>query len=78
MGKLVTGTLMIANWFAAGAPTVSFCTCAAAADLTGRPPPPLMPIYSWSGFHGGGHASGETVCLRSDNLRSRLGVAADT
>jgi hypothetical protein len=75
---VVTGTLVIAKSVAAGALAVSFCTFAGATDLTGRPPAPVMPIYSWSGFYGGGHASGETVGLRTGNLRSRLGVAADT
>ena len=67
---------MIANSVAAGALAVSFCTCAAA--LMGRSPARLMPIYSWSGFHWGGHASGETADFRRGNLRSRLGIAADT
>jgi hypothetical protein len=48
---VVPGTLVVVNSVAAGALAVSFCTCAAAADLTGRPPPPSLLIYcDLSGF----------------------------
>jgi outer membrane autotransporter protein len=58
---MVGGKLAFANAIAVGALAVSFCTCAAAADLTRRPPPPLMqPIYTWNGFYVGGHFGGVT------------------
>jgi len=59
---MVSGKLAFANAVAAGALALSFCTCAAAADLTRRPPPPLMqPIYTWNGFYVGGHFGGVTT-----------------
>src|SRR3974390_3157074 len=58
---MVSGKLAFATTVAAGALAVSFCTCAAAADLTRRPPPPpLMPIPVWNGFYVGGHIGGVT------------------
>jgi outer membrane autotransporter protein len=57
----VSGKLAFANAVATGALALSFCTCAAAADLARRPPPPLMqPIYTWNGFYVGGHLGGVT------------------
>jgi hypothetical protein len=85
--SVVTGSFVIANSVAAGALAASFCTCAAAADLTGRPPPPLMPISSWSGFsvsgHVGGVTSGETdpsgftAATDPSGLLGDLAVAVD-
>jgi opacity protein-like surface antigen len=58
---MVSGKLAFANAVAAGALVLSFCTCAGAADLTRRPPPPLLqPIYLWNGFYVGGHVGGVT------------------
>lgn len=58
---MVSGKLAFANAVAAGALVLSFCTCAGAADLTRRPPPPLLqPIYTWNGFYVGGHLGGVT------------------
>jgi outer membrane immunogenic protein len=58
---MVSGKLAFANAVAAGALAVSFCTSAAAADLTRRPPPPLVaPIPTWAGFYIGGHFGGVT------------------
>ncbi len=58
---MVSGKLAFANAVAAGALVLSFCTDAGAADLTRRPPPPLLqPIYSWNGFYVGGHLGGVT------------------
>jgi outer membrane autotransporter protein len=55
------GKLAFANVVAVGALAVSFCTCAAAADLTRRPPPsPLMPVPTWNGFYVGGFLGGVT------------------
>jgi hypothetical protein len=79
--SVVSRTLVVANSVAAGALAL-FCTCAAAADLTGPAPPLVMPISSSSGFgeagHVGGVPSGEAEFLDfgSDNLRSALGVGA--
>jgi opacity protein-like surface antigen len=59
---MVSGKVAFATTVAAGALAVSFCTCAAAADLTRRPPPPpLMPISMWNGFYVGGHIGGVTT-----------------
>jgi opacity protein-like surface antigen len=56
---MVSGKLAVANAVAVGALALSFCTCAAAADLPRRPPPPLLqPIYTWNGFYFGGHVGG--------------------
>jgi opacity protein-like surface antigen len=59
---MVGGRLAFANAVAVGALAVSFCTCATAADLTRRPPPPMLqPIYTWNGFYVGGHVGGVTT-----------------
>jgi outer membrane autotransporter protein len=70
--------LTLANAVAAGALAVSFCTSAAAADLTRRPPPPLVaPIPTWAGFYIGGHFGGvtssETVDFASTNPSGVVG-----
>jgi len=57
---MVSGKLAFANAVATGALALSFCTCATAADLTRRPPPPLMPIPTWNGFYVGGFLGGVT------------------
>jgi outer membrane autotransporter protein len=57
---MVSGKLAFANAVAAGALALSFCTSAAAADLTRRPPPPLVPVYTWNGFYVGGFLGGVT------------------
>ena len=57
---MVSGKLAFANAVAVGALALSFCTSAAAADLTRRPPPPLMPVYTWNGFYVGGFLGGVT------------------
>jgi outer membrane autotransporter protein len=57
---MVSGKLVFANGVAAGALALSFCTYAAAADLTRRPPPPLVPVYTWNGFYVGGFLGGVT------------------
>jgi outer membrane autotransporter protein len=58
---MVSGKLPFANVVTGGALVLSFCTYAAAADLTRRPPPsPLMPIPTWNGFYVGGHLGGVT------------------
>jgi opacity protein-like surface antigen len=49
---MLSGRLALAN-AAASALAISFCTFAAAADLTRRPPPPL--ISTWDGFYVGAH-----------------------
>jgi outer membrane autotransporter protein len=56
---MVSGRLALANCVAAGALVVSFCTVAAAADLTKSPPPP-MAYDEWSGFYVGAHVGGAT------------------
>jgi outer membrane autotransporter protein len=56
---MVSGRLALANCVAAGALVVSFCTVAAAADLTKSPPPP-MAYDVWSGFYVGAHVGGAT------------------
>jgi len=53
---MVSGRLALANGVAAGALVVSFCTTAAAADLTRSSPPPL--VYTWNGLYVGGHLGG--------------------
>lgn len=70
--------LTLANAVAGGALAVSFCTSAAAADLTRRPPPPLIaPIPTWAGFYIGGHFGGvtsnETVDFASTDPSGVLG-----
>jgi outer membrane autotransporter protein len=57
---VVSGKLAFANAVAAGALALSFCTYAAAADLTRRPLPPLVPVYTWNGFYVGGFLGGVT------------------
>jgi opacity protein-like surface antigen len=57
---MVSGKSAFANAVAAGALVFSFCTCAVAADLTRRPPPPLAPVYTWNGFYVGGFLGGVT------------------
>jgi opacity protein-like surface antigen len=53
----MTGKLAAANVVAVSA--LALCTSAYAADLSRRPPPPLMqPIYTWNGFYVGGHFGG--------------------
>jgi outer membrane autotransporter protein len=65
----VGGKLVFANAVAVGALVVSVCTCASAADLSRRPPPPpLMPIYTWNGFYLGGHFGGVTSSETVDFL----------
>jgi len=58
---MVSGKLAFANTVAVGALALSFCTCATAADLSRRPAPPLMPVYTWNGFYLGGHVGGVTT-----------------
>jgi len=57
---MMSPKLALANCVAVGALAVAFCTCAAAADLSRSPPPPVVPIYTWSGFYVGGHVGGVT------------------
>jgi len=57
---MMNGKLAFTNAVTTGALAVSFCTCAAAADLSRRPPPPLMPVYTWNGFYLGGFVGGVT------------------
>ena len=53
----MTGKLAVANVVAVSA--LALCTSVYAADLSRRPPPPLMqPIYTWNGFYVGGHFGG--------------------
>jgi opacity protein-like surface antigen len=55
------GKLAFANAVAVGALAMCF-TSANAADLSRRPPPPMMqPIYTWNGFYLGGHFGGVTT-----------------
>ena|SRR5215469_851397 len=56
---MMSGKLAFANSVAVGALAVSFCTCAAAADLGSRPPV-IAPIPAWAGFYIGGHVGGVT------------------
>jgi outer membrane autotransporter protein len=66
---MVSGKSVLVNSVAAGALAASFCTCAAAADLTRRPPPPpLMPIPVWNGFYVGGHIGGVTSSETATDL----------
>ena len=59
----MTGKLAVANVVAVSA--LALCTSVYAADLSRRPPPPLMqPIYTWNGFYVGGHFGG--VSTRED------------
>src|SRR5262249_9193599 len=72
---MVRGKLAFANAVAVGALALSFCTCAAAADLSRRPPPPpLMPVYTWNGFYLGAHLGGgpsrEDISVDGVNLFS--------
>jgi hypothetical protein len=73
---------VVANSVAAVALAL-FCTCAAAADLTGPPPPLVMPVSSSSGFDVGGHVGGvrrsEAEFLDfGSNPGSALGVGASS
>jgi outer membrane immunogenic protein len=72
---MVSGKLAFANAVAVGALALSFCTCATAADISRRPPPPLMPIYTWNGFYFGGHVGGVTT---SETATDSFGFTAST
>lgn len=73
---MVSGKLALANAVAVGALAVSFCTCAAAADLRRPPPPPIMaPIAIWNGFYLGGHVGG--VSSREDVTQGLLTASTD-
>jgi outer membrane immunogenic protein len=57
--NMVTRKLAFANAVAVGALAASFGTSAPAADLSRRPPPPLVvPVSPWTGFYIGGHVGG--------------------
>jgi outer membrane immunogenic protein len=58
---MVTRKLAFANAVAVGALAVSFGTGAPAADLSRRPPPPVVvPVSPWTGFYIGAHIGGAT------------------
>jgi outer membrane autotransporter protein len=54
---MMSGRSSLAKCVAAGA-AFSYCTFAAAADLTKGAPPPI--VYTWNGFYVGGHVGGAT------------------
>ena len=75
---MVGGKFAFANAVATGALALSFCTCAAAADLTRRPPPsPLMPIPTWNGFYVGGHLGGVTSNETATDIFSGFTASPD-
>jgi outer membrane immunogenic protein len=58
---MVNRKVVFANAVAFGALAVSFGTSAPAADLSRRPPPPMVvPVYPWDGFYLGAHVGGAT------------------
>ena len=66
---MVNRKLAFANAVAVGALAVSFGTGAPAADLSRRPPPPvLVPVSPWTGFYIGAHIGGATSSESVDFL----------
>jgi outer membrane immunogenic protein len=66
---MVTRKLAFANAVAVGALAVSFGTSAPAADLSRRPPPPMVvPVSPWTGFYIGAHIGGATSSETVDFL----------
>ncbi len=58
---MVNRKVAFANAVAFGALAVSFTTSAPAADLSRRPPPPVVaPFSPWDGFYVGAHVGGVT------------------
>jgi outer membrane immunogenic protein len=66
---VVSRKLAFANAVAVGALAMSFGTSAPAADLSRRPPPPvLVPVSPWTGFYIGAHVGGVTASETVDQL----------
>jgi outer membrane immunogenic protein len=68
---MVKRKLVFSNAVAVAALAVSFGTSAPAADLSRRPPPPvIVPVSPWAGFYIGAHVGGVTASENVDYVGS--------